>query len=128
MVVEPQGQTQLGAEFAGALKLSPMHEVGLQRMEERLHVRVLAWCAAARHALMDAEGDQALPKRRPEILTAAIAVKDQPGPWPAAAACRVDDGARGPEPPGQKPTGILIQHGGKVPPAAGDRQIREGRT
>src|SRR6267142_5213565 len=100
-------------------------------MKERFHVRVLAGRPATRHALADATGDQARPKQRAQKLAAAIAVKDQPSRWPAAAERGVDDGARQPrvsersEPPREDSTRALIQDDRQVPPPAGDRQIRE---
>lgn len=96
MVVVPQVPTQLLAKLGHGVKPAAMHEIGLERVKERLHMRVLARCAAPSHALAHAEGDQALPKRRSEILTAAIAVKDQPGRWPAAAERGVNHRAREP--------------------------------
>ena len=54
-----------------------MHEIGLEGMKERFHVSVVAWSAAAGHALTNTQGSEAIPKGGAGILTASVTVKDQ---------------------------------------------------
>jgi hypothetical protein len=89
MVVAPHIATELMAEFRDRVKRPAVDDVGLEGVEERFHVRVLARSPAARHALLHTTGYQARPKLRAQKLAAAIAVKDQAGPGLAAPKRRV---------------------------------------
>ena len=79
MVVVLHMATQLLAQLGDSLKGPAVNQLGCQGVKERLHVRVLVGCAAARHALSDTSRDQALLKRNAQKLAAAIAVKDHAG-------------------------------------------------
>ena len=131
IVVVPPIPTQLLTELSDGVKRPTVNHVGLERMEEGLHVRVLVGRPAARHALLDARGEQPVAKRRPQKLAAPIAVKDEPRARTAPAERRVDRGPREPcvtgdgEPPGQHAPGVLIQHHREIPPATGDGELRE---
>ena len=108
MVVVQEVAPQFVSELHFGLEPHPVHDLGLQRVKERLHVRVVLW-PPARGALTHPQGDQAIPKRRRGILTAPIAVEDQTAGRPAAAHRSVEHGARQPriaapaERPGEHP-------------------------
>ena len=53
-----------------------MHEIGLELMNEGFHVSVVAWSAAAGHALTNTQGSEAIPKGGAGFLTASVTVKD----------------------------------------------------
>src|SRR6266705_1220608 len=59
-----------------------VHHLGLQRVKERFHVRVVARRADARGALPDAQRSQAVAECLGGILAAAIAVEDEPSRRP----------------------------------------------
>ena len=71
-----------------------VHELGLQGVKKRLHVRVVAWRADARRALPDPQRPQPVAECLGSILAAAIAVEDEPGPRPPAPDRRIEDAAR----------------------------------
>ena len=96
LVLARQIPAKLPPEFADGLKPAAVHDIGLERVEERLDVGVLTRCAAPRHALAHTAHGQAVPKRRPEILVPAIAVKDHADRGPAAPQGRGDHRARQP--------------------------------
>src|SRR6266571_7734697 len=68
-----------------------VHDLGLEGVKERLHVRVVARRADARSALPDAQRSQAVAERLGGILAAAIAVEDEPGPRPPAPDRGIED-------------------------------------
>ena len=74
MVVVLHVATQLLAKLGDGLKGPAVNQLGFQRVEERFHVRVLVGRAAARHALSDTGGNQALTKRDAQKLAAADAL------------------------------------------------------
>ena len=118
MVVILHVATQLLAELGDRVKRPAVDDVSFERVNERFHVRVLARCAAARHAVPDALGNQPGAKRRAEKLAAAVAIEDQPSCRAPATECRIDHGAGAPriadaaQPPRQNATRVLIQHRG----------------
>lgn len=100
-------------------------------MEERLHVGLLVRRPTTGHALLDAAPRQALAKRDPQKLAAAIAVKDQAPLRTATPQRGIHDGAREGgvsrrgQPPGQHTARVLIQDRRQVPPPTRNRKIGE---
>ena len=123
--------TKVLAELRDGGKRSAVNELGLERVKEGLHVRVLVGRAPARHALLHTAAGQSRTKGRPQKLAAPIAVKDQAGLGVAATERRIDQGAgehrvsRRGEAPGQHAPRALIEDRREVPPAPGHGQIRE---
>src|SRR5262245_30379515 len=99
-----------------------MDPIGLQRVEERLDVRVLVRSPAACRALSHPALRQALAERRAEKLAPPVAVEDQPRPGSTSAERGFDRGPREPrvpdrpQPPGQHTSRALIQNGREIPP------------
>lgn len=104
---------------------SAVHELGLQRMEERLHVRVVARRADARRALPNPQRSQPVAERLGGILAAAIAVEDEPRTRTPAPGRRIEDGARRgpPERPREHAAGVLVQYDREKAPPTHDRQV-----
>ena len=71
-----------------------VHHLGLQRVKERLHVRIVAWGPHSGRALPDAQGSEPVPERLGCVLATAIAVEDEPSPWAPAADGRVQHRTR----------------------------------
>ena len=69
--------TELMTEIREGGKRSAVNQFGFQRVKERFHVGVFIRRTTTRHALLDAADHEALAKRCPETLAAAIAMKDQ---------------------------------------------------
>src|SRR5439155_156371 len=80
--VAPEREAQL------ALRREPraVDQLRLQRMKERLHMRVVARGRPARGALPDAQDPEAIAQRPRGIPAASITVGDEAGWWAAAAA------------------------------------------
>src|SRR3989442_8706794 len=100
-----------------------MEHLGLQRMKERLHMRVVPRGPHARGALPDAQDPEAIAKPLGGILAAAITVEDEAGARAPAADGRIEHrpgeaGVAGPaERPGEHPAGALVEHDPpKTPP------------
>src|SRR5216683_4886918 len=124
--VAPEREAQL------ALRREPraVDQLCLQRMKERLHMRVVARGRPARGALPDAQDPEAIAERPRGILAAAITVEDEAGAWAAAADGRIEHRpgevgvARPRERPGEHPAGALVQHDGEKAPPPDDGQVR----
>src|SRR5438094_6186301 len=71
-----------------------VHHLGLQRVKERLHVRIVARGPHSGRALPDAQSPEPVPERLGRVLATAIAVEDEPGPWAPAADGRVQHRTR----------------------------------
>jgi hypothetical protein len=89
VVVVPHVPTKLVAKGVNGLKRSPVDHVGLEGVEERLHVGVLPRGTATRHALAHTARRSPRAHRRPLKLAAAIGVDDQPGIGPSTTERRV---------------------------------------
>lgn len=61
MVVEREIPTSLLTQVAHGLELAAVHEIGFERVNERLHVRVLPRRPTPRHALPNAADAKAIP-------------------------------------------------------------------
>src|SRR5688572_2843292 len=129
IVVVPEIASELGAEFSLGLEPGAMNEVGLERMKERFHVSVVAWGAAPGHALTNTQDCEAIPKGGAGILTAAVAMKDQPRKGAAPPDRGIEDRtgqagiARCAQAPSQDTAGVLIHHDRQVTPLPGHREI-----
>jgi hypothetical protein len=129
VVVVPEIASKLGADFSFGQEAVTMHETGLEGMKERFHVSVVAWSAAAGHALTNTQGSEAIPKGGAGILTASVTVKDQARGGAATTHGRVEDRprqagiARRAQAPSQDTPGVLIHHHCQVPPSTGHRKI-----
>src|SRR5213083_501507 len=124
--VAPEREAQL------ALRREPraVDQLCLQRMKERLHMRVVARGRPARGALPDAQDPEAIAERSRGILAAAITVEDEAGTGAPAADGRIEHRAgevsvaRPAEGPGEHPAGVLVQHDGQKAPPPDDGQVR----
>src|SRR5260370_29383603 len=124
--VAPEREAQL------ALRREPraVDQLCLQRMKERLHMRVVARGRPARGALPDAQDPEAIAERPRGILAAAITVEDEAGAWAAAADGRIEHrqgevGVACPrERPGEHPAGALVQHDCQEAPPPDDGHVR----
>src|SRR6266496_565786 len=124
--VAPEREAQL------TLRREPhaVDQLRLQRMEERLHMRVVARGRPARGALPDAQDPEAIAERPRGILAAAITVEDEAGAWAAAADGRIEHRpgevgvARPRKRPGEHPAGALVQHDRQKAPPPDDGHVR----
>src|SRR2546425_12976881 len=107
-----------------------MEHLGLQRMKERLHMRVVPRGPHARGALPDAQDPEAIAKPLGGILAAAITVEDEAGARAPAADGRIEHrpgeaGVAGPgERPRGRPAGGRGEHAPPKTPPPADRRPR----
>ena len=127
-VVVLEVAAQRAAERVVGLEGRAVQELRLERVEERLHVGVLAG-AVARGTLLHAQLAQSIAEERSRVLAAPIAVEDESGTDPATANGGIEHGARelGVATPGERPgedaPRVLIHHHGEKPPPARDRDV-----
>src|SRR6266487_4120327 len=84
VIVIPHVASEREAQLALRRKPRAVDQLCLQRMKERLHMRVVARGRPARGALSDAQDPEAIAERPRGILAAAITVEDEAGAWAAA--------------------------------------------
>src|SRR5262245_65758327 len=128
MVVVPEIAAQVPAEIADRPEPLPVNHVGLERVEERLHVSILVGGPSARHALAYPMLCQTLREGAAEELAAAIAVEDQsrgrsspPERGVHGGTCETRVAGRC-EPPGEHAPRVLVEDRHQVPPATTDRE------
>src|SRR2546425_13012814 len=85
VIVKPHVALEREAQLAVRREPSAMEHLGLQRMKERLHMRVVPRGPHAGGALPDARDPEAIAKPLGGILAAAITVEDEAGAWAPAA-------------------------------------------
>ena len=128
-VVVLEVATQCASERVVGLEGRSVQELRLERVEERLHVCVLAG-AVERGALLYAQLPQAIAEDRPGVLAPAITVEDESRPHAATPHCGIQDGARevGAATAGERPredaTRVAVHHDGEKAPAARDGDER----
>src|SRR5713226_2118497 len=109
VIVIPQVAPEREAQLAVRREPRAVDDLGLQRMKERLHVRVVPRGPDARGALADAQDPEAVAERLGGILAAAITVEDEAGARAPAADGRIEHRpgkmgvARAAERPGEHP-------------------------
>ena len=104
-------------------------KLGLERVEERLGVGIIARPAHAR-TLQDAESREQRAKWRPHVLRPAIAMKDEIARPSRACGTRHNgtrDGGAPPrrERPGEDAARVLVHHDREVPPLTAGLEIRD---
>src|SRR4051812_45703059 len=77
-------------ELSVVRKSDSVDNVGLQRVEEGLGMSIVARRAAARHALLKAETPETFTKESAAMLTAAVAMEDEPLGWMAAPQSKIE--------------------------------------
>src|SRR5439155_1035287 len=135
VIVIPHVAPEREAQLAIRCEPHAVDYLGLQRMKERLHMRVVPRGPPARSALPDTQDLEAIAEPLGGILAAAITVEDEAGTWAPAADGRIEHRSgevcvAGPaEGPGEHPAGALVQHDGQEAPPPDDGHIRnvEGR-
>src|SRR6266702_871422 len=131
VIVIPHVASEREAQVAVRRKPRAVDQLRLQRMKERLHMRVVARSPHARGALPDAQDPEAIAERLGSILAAAVTVEDEAGARAPAADGRIEHHpgeagvARPAERPGEHPTGALVQHDGQKAPSPDDGQVRD---
>src|SRR5260370_3215535 len=98
VIVIPQVAPEREAQLALRREPRAVDELRLQRVKERLHMRVVARGLPARGALPDAQDPEAIAHRLRGILTAPITVEDEPHARPPPPHGRIPD----------RPTSALI--------------------
>src|SRR2546422_950522 len=88
VIVIPHVALEREAQLAVRREPRAMDHLGLQRMKERLHMRVVPRGPHAGGALPDAQDPEAVAKPLGGILAAAITVEDEAGAWAPAEAGR----------------------------------------
>ena len=130
VIVIPHVAPEREAQLAIRCEPHAVDYLGLQRMKERLHMRVVPRGPPARSALPDTQDLEAIAEPLGGILAAAITVEDEAGTWAPAADGRIEHRSgevrvAGPaEGPGEHPTGALVQHDGQEAPPPDDGHIR----
>ncbi len=94
MIVIPQVAPEREAQLAVRRESRAVDDLGLQRMKERLHMRVVARGAHARGALPDTQGPEAIAERLRGVLTPPIAVEDEADTGASPADRRIERRAR----------------------------------
>src|SRR5262245_1383426 len=129
MVVVPEIAAQVPAEIADRAKPLPVNHVGLERVEERLHMGILVGGPSARHALAYPMLRQTVSEGAAEELAAAIAVEDQargrsspPERGVHRRTCKTRVASRS-EPPGEHAPRVLVEDRHQIPPATTDRDV-----
>src|SRR6266571_5220445 len=79
VIVIPHVASEREAQVAVRRKPRAVDQLRLQRMKERLHMRVVARSPHARGALPDAQDPEAIAERLGSILAAAVTVEDEAG-------------------------------------------------
>src|SRR2546422_940816 len=130
VIVVPHVALEREAQLAIRREPSAMDHLGLQRMKERLHMRVVPRGPHAGGALPDAQDPEAIAKPLGGILAAAITVEDEAAAWaPAADGCIEhrpgEAGVACPaERPGEHPAGALVEHDRQKAPPPDDGHVR----
>src|SRR5205809_102518 len=130
VIVIPHVAPEREAQLAVRREPRAMDHLGLQRMKERLHMRVVPRGPPARGALPDAQDPEAIAEPLGGILAAAITVEDEAGTWAPAADGRIEHRsgevrvARAAEGPGEQPAGALVQHDRQDAPPPDDGRGR----
>ena len=113
-----------------AIEGGAVQQLGLERVEEGFHVRVVAR-AVERGTLLDAQLTEAIPKDRARILASAIAVEDETSGDSTSTRRSIEHGpselgaAAARERPGKDASRILIHDDGEEAPPASDRDVRD---
>ena len=129
MVVVANITSYAGTKLGVVGKDHPVNELGLERMEERLHVRIVARRASTGRALKCSERPHAIAKPRTGVFAAAVAVEDQTWARPAESHRAVEGRSRQPrvpypgQAPAQKSPREPIHHYSQEPPTPFDRQV-----
>src|SRR5207245_10583978 len=129
--VIPHVALEREAQLAVRREPSAMDHLGLQRMKERLHMRVVPRGPYPGGALPDAQDPEAIAKPLGGILAAAITVEDEAAAWaPAADGCIEhrpgEAGVACPdERPGAHPAGAVVEHDRPKAPPPGDGRARK---
>src|SRR5262245_62019887 len=80
-VVERHVRLKTSAKVAEARKRQPLQRICLERVEERLHVRVVLGRATTSHALTHSEIPESMSEQCTLVLASPIAVEDQTASW-----------------------------------------------
>src|SRR5437867_1185184 len=130
VIVIPHVALEREAQLAVRREPRAMDHLGLQRMKERLHMRVVPRGPHAGGALPDAQDPEAIAKPLGGILAAAITMEDEAAAWaPAADGCIEhrpgEAGVACPaERPGEHPAGALVEHDRQKAPPPDDGHVR----
>src|SRR6266705_1275012 len=130
VIVIPHVALEREAQLAVRRKLRAVDHLGLQRMKERLHMRVVPRGPHAGGALPDAQDPEAIAKPLGGILAAAITVEDEAGAWAPAADGRIEHrpgeaGVACPaERPSEHPAGAWVEHDRQKAPPPDDGHVR----
>src|SRR2546422_5565843 len=130
VIVVPHVALEREAQLAIRREPRAMDHLGLQRMKERLHMRVVPRGPHAGGALPDAQDPEAVAKPLGGILAAAITVVDEAGTWAPAADGRIEHRpgeagvARPAERPGEHPAGAFVPHDRQKAPPPDDGHAR----
>ena len=122
-VVAPDVAPHDRLELDGLQLGMAVDRLGLHRMEERFHVRIVGHRLGPVHALHDAAAGQAVAEEVAGVFAAAVGVEDEArgrAPSVDRAAQRIDgelDGALRPHLPPHQPPRVLVDDHGEVAPA-----------
>ena len=115
------------------MKRLQVHELSLERTEERLHDGVIEAAPPAAHALTYMPAPQNIPHFEAGVLSAPVGMEDQPGCRPPRLKSLeqgVDDQVLRrplPQPPADDLSIVDIHHGSQVKPALPGPDIRDSR-
>src|SRR5438093_10875088 len=90
VIVIPHVAPEREAQLAVRREPRAMDHLGLQRMKERLHMRVVPRGPPARGALLRALGTRPIAAPLGGLLAAALTVEDEAGTWAPAADGRTE--------------------------------------
>src|SRR5258708_39325448 len=77
VIVIPHVAPEREVQLAVRREPRPVDQLGLERMKERLHMRMVARRPPARRALPEAQAPEAIAERPRGILAAAITMEDE---------------------------------------------------